>query len=152
MRPTTCLMLLLCIAVPGAATAEEWQPEPLRYARIILDDNDVSHFADVSEPFEMKDFAPPAGPVGVGQVRNASSLVFTSSDANWIGDWHPTPRLQYVLVLKGAVEIRVEDGETRRFGPGSIIYLADVRGKGHDSKVVSDTPALFAMIAVPEND
>ena len=83
-------------------------------------------------------------------LRDAKSLTFTSADAAWIGDWHPTPRVQYVLVMKGEVEITVETGESRRFGPGSVVLLEDVRGKGHDSRVVSDTPALFAMIAIPD--
>ncbi|NNL85355.1 MAG: cupin domain-containing protein [Myxococcales bacterium] len=147
--PPIALLALSCLlAVP--ALAEEWTPEPLRYARIALDEADRSYFADVGETLEIRDFAPPAGPIGVAARREAISLTFTSADAAWIGDWHPTPRVQYVLVLKGEVEITVESGESRRFGSGSILLLEDVRGRGHDSRVVSETPALFAMVAVPE--
>ena len=144
------LFVLALLLVATSAWAEEWTPEPLRYARIALDENDRSYFADVSETLEVKNFAPPAGPLGVAALRDAKSLTFTSADAAWVGDWHPTPRVQYVLVMKGEVEITVETGESRRFGPGSVVLLEDIRGKGHDSRVVSDTPALFAMIAIPD--
>ena len=134
MRSCAVLFVLVPLVFGTLAGAEEWSPEPLRYSRIVLDESDRSYFADVSESFEMRDFAPPAGPVGV---------------APWVGDWHPTPRVQYVMVLRGAIEVTVEDGEVRRFDPGSVLLLEDVRGKGHDTKVVSDEPALFAIVAVP---
>lgn len=145
--PLLALLLATCLANPASA---EWTPGPLVYAKIALDADDHSHFADVQEPFEMKDFAPPAGPIGLSALRNTSTLVFATSDASWVGDWHPTPRVQYILVLSGSVEITVEDGEKRRFDPGSVLLLEDIRGKGHASKVVSDTPALFAIVALGE--
>ena len=53
-------------------------------------------------------------------------------------------------MLEGAIEIEVADGEIRRFSIGDIILLEDVSGKGHDTRVVSEEPALFAIVVLPE--
>ncbi len=142
-------ILAALFALPAAADTA-WTPEPFPVAKIVLDEQDVSHFADTHETFEMKDFAPPAGPIGLSTVHPAATILFATTDKNWVDDWHPTPRVQYILVLSGSVEITVEDGETRRFDPGSAVLLEDVRGKGHLSKVVSAEPALFAIVALPD--
>ncbi len=123
----------------------------LAYTRVALDENGRSDFAEGEDHFELKDFAPPAGPLGVAPMRDAESLVFTTADADWVGDWHPTPRRQFVFMLAGAIEIEVEDGERRRFQEGDIILLEDTTGRGHDTRVVSATPALFAIVAMPES-
>ena len=137
------------LTAPGTAVQAE-TPESVAFARVVLDAEGRSDFADGEDTFELKDFAPPAGPVGVAPMRDAKSLVFTTADASWKGDWHPTPRKQFVFVLGGAMEVEVEDGETRRFEQGDILLLEDTSGRGHDTRVVSDEPALWAIVAVPE--
>ena len=120
------------------------------YARVAMNAEGQTYFANAEAKFELKDFAPPAGPVGVAAMQPAKTVVFTTSDAAWHGDWHPTPHKQFVFVLGGAIEIEVADGEVRRFSIGDIILLEDVSGKGHDTRVVSEEPALFAIVALPE--
>ncbi len=124
--------------------------ENLAYARVVLNKYGYSDFADAEDHFELQDFAPPAGPVGVAEMRDAKSVVFTTADPGWNGDWHPSPRKQFVFMLGGAIEIEVQDGEARRFVTGDIILLEDTTGRGHDTRVVSEGPALFAIVALPE--
>ena len=123
--------------------------ESVAYARVAMNAEGETYFADAAAKFELKDFAPPAGPVGVAAQQAAKSVVFTTSDSNWHGDWHPTPHKQYVFMLGGAIEIKVADGEVRRFSIGDIILLEDTSGRGHDTRVVSEEPALFAIVALP---
>ncbi len=47
--------------------------------------------------------------------------------SGWVGEWHPTPRKQFYLILLGEVECTVSDGERRIFGPGSIALLERAR-------------------------
>ena len=58
--------------------------------------------------------------------------------AGRVQDWHTAPRRQFVVNLTGEVEIEVSDGETRRFGPGSILLAEDTTGKGHISRGIGN--------------
>ncbi|HCU91095.1 MAG TPA: hypothetical protein DGR97_14180 [Gammaproteobacteria bacterium] len=83
-------------------------------------------------------------------MQAAKTVVFTTADGDWRGNWHPAPHKQFVFMLDGAIEIEVADGEIRQFSIGDVILLEDVSGKGHDTRVVSAEPALFAIVALPE--
>lgn len=119
------------------------------YTRLAMTPDGQTYFVDEQTPYELKDFAPPAGPIGVAMMQDAKSLVFTTLAGKWDGDWHPAPRNQYVIVLGGIVEIDVASGESRQFTAGDIILLEDISGRGHDTRVLSDEPARFAIVALP---
>ncbi|MFP6780764.1 MAG: cupin domain-containing protein [Gammaproteobacteria bacterium] len=121
-----------------------------KFTRIAIDEQDRSHFAEGELPFTLKEFAPPSGPIGVSPVSDAKTILFTTADKTWITDWHPTPRRQFVIMLAGAITVEVESGEKRTFEKGDIFLLEDIRGRGHDSRVVSDEPAMFTMVALPD--
>ena len=44
-------------------------------------------------------------------------------------DWHPAPARQFVLLLKGELEVEAGDGERRRFNEGSIVFVEDTKGE-----------------------
>jgi hypothetical protein len=121
--------------------------EPLSITRLYSDPKGESHFADLQIPFELKDYAPPAPPISVTESMKADGFVIISSPAGWFGDWHPAPRRQYMICLSGTLEVKVTDGEVRRFGPGSVILVEDTTGKGHVSRVVGKERGY--MIALP---
>ena len=57
--------------------------EAFSYSRLYADENGVSHFEDVSVPFHMRDFAPPAAPFGVSATQVAESLLFINQASDW---------------------------------------------------------------------
>ena len=65
-------------------------------------------------------------------------------------DWHPAPARQFVLLLKGELEVEVSDGERRAFTQGTIVFLEDTKGKGHKDHAVNDDELLLALIPVPD--
>jgi quercetin dioxygenase-like cupin family protein len=77
-------------------------------------------------------------------------MTVISSPAGWQGDWHPAPRRQVMFVLAGELEVRVSDGEVRRFGPGAMLLVEDTTGTGHVSSVVGADRAY--MVNVPLAD
>lgn len=116
----------------------------MRYTRIYASDDGVSHFEDVypeSRPSS-------AGRVSITPVP-VSSAFFVASPPSFDSVWHVTPRRQFVIYLRGVVEIEVGDGETRRFGPGDVALVEDTRGQGHTTRVISDEErlALFVPLA-----
>jgi hypothetical protein len=52
-------------------------------------------------------------------------------------DYHTAPRRQFIVNLTGTAEITASGGETRVFGPGSIMLADDTTGKGHISKALT---------------
>lgn len=133
-------MTVLCVS----ATAQDL--EPLTYTTIALNEKDQSYFIDHSEPFTPKFFGEMETPLGLSEKQPVESLMFARTPTTFIDSWHPTPHVQYIVILAGEVEIYVELGDPRKFGPGSVIKLEDLRGQGHYAKVLGNVQPLFAMI------
>src|SRR5262249_49275040 len=86
-------------------------------------------------------------PMFAGGLRSAGGVVFLRS-AEFDSDPHPAPARQWVVMLRGAIEIEVSDGTRRRFEPGDLLLVTDTTGTGHLTSAAGDPPleALF----VPE--
>ena len=134
----------------GSATESPDVPvaQPFKFTRVFADSTGASHFSAVEMNFKLADFAPPAPPISVSEIITADKAFMISSPAGWYGDWHPAPARQYVIVLTGELEVQVSDGETRRFGPGAVIFVEDTFGKGHISKAVGSERVYCLVVAV----
>jgi len=117
---------------------------------IFADSHGESHFADVEIPVTLT-------PVAVHLPRMSTSPAIASTHVQFVivppaviaQEWHPAPARQFVLLLKGELEVEVGDGERRAFTPGSIVFLEDTKGKGHKDHAVNDDELLLAFIPVP---
>ncbi len=117
-----------------------------RYVRVYADAEGESHFEDVEVTLSNMDYAPPASPLEVSSAVEAERFVFVGGPSGWEGDWHPSPKRQFVFILQGVFEVRVSDGETRSFPPGSVTLLEDTVGRGHFTRIISQEPGLTAMV------
>lgn len=120
------------------------------YERIYADEDGESHFETVEVAFKEVDYAPPAEPMHVSELEDASRFGFVTAGSGPLGDWHPTPVRQYMIPISGEFEITVSDGSKRRFGPGRPLLLEDQTGKGHYTTMVSEDPAVLAVIHLPD--
>jgi hypothetical protein len=129
------------------------------YARLYCTADGESHFQNVTVELAKMNFAPPAAPLLIGGKIPAESTFFSGFEQNWGTDDlknhlnHPTPAVQFIIVLKGAFSISATDGETRQFSPGEVLRLEDVSPcKGHVT-VVGDQPGflMFAPERAPKN-
>lgn len=117
---------------------------------IYTDDAGETHFEVREIELVSRDFAPPAPPLLVSSVP-ARGLVWLTAPAGWVGDWHPAPARQLWVGVSGQLDVTVSDGQTRRFGPGSLVLLEDLTGKGHVTRAVGDAPAqgVFVQLGDP---
>ena len=107
----------------------------MNVTRIRADDGGVTHFDEIEIPLE------DAGPIGrLSLPVAAESVVFRETGADYEYDWHPAPARQLVVLLNGAIEIEVGDGEIRRFGGGEVLLLEDTTGRGHRTRNVGSVP------------
>jgi hypothetical protein len=92
----------------------------------------ISHFRDIEiEWVEEKPFQK------LSARLPATGIIFREVSGDYDLDWHPAPRRQYIINLDAGAQLTASDGETRIIGPGEVILVEDVSGKGHLSKAVS---------------
>jgi len=118
----------------------------IHYLRIYADADGVSHFETLDIPLETNDYAPPAVPLNTSALLPANACIFLELPVGWVGDWHPTPVRQWLILMSGEVEFEVEDGERRRQRAGDAVMLFDTIGKGHCTRVLGDQPVRIAAI------
>jgi hypothetical protein len=122
----------------------------MQYLRLFADASGESHFADVEVPLTLTDFAPPAPPLNLSPFLPAARSGFLGAPAGWSGDYHPTPRRQFIFVLRGIFEGTASDGGVRRLGPGSVLLMEDTTGKGHATRIIGDEDALAAVVQLAD--
>ena len=79
-------------------------------------------------------------------LQATKGIIFRTTEPGYFSDWHNAPRRQYVITLEGEMEIGLEDGTVRRFGPGHVTLAEDLTGKGHTTRVVGNKRRLTATI------
>ena len=64
--------------------------------------------------------------------------------------WRPSSfaHVPVAFFLSGEIEFEASDGERLRVAAGGAILLEDTTGKGHQSRVIGDVPALLAVVQV----
>ena len=103
----------------------------MTYFRIYTGPDGLSYFEDLEIPLH----GAPNGSAYSALVP-ATGVIFRRTPADQYLDWHPAPRRQFVITLKGEAELVASGGETRRVGPGSIMLAEDTTGKGHRSRAI----------------
>ncbi len=116
------------------------------YTRVFCDEEGDSHFERLTATMRSSEFSPPAAPLEVAPLGDASTLALVGGSADWDGDTpHPTPARQFMFVLSGRGEVTTSDGEIFEFGPGSALLLEDTWGKGHASRFLADEVIIAAV-------
>jgi uncharacterized cupin superfamily protein len=67
-------------------------------------------------------------------------------------EWHPAPREQYVITLKGTIEFTVTDGNSFMIEPGDVLIAKDVESSGHKWKMLSEQSWTRVYIALREGE
>ena len=117
---------------------------------IFADARGESHFADVEILLTLIPVAAHLPPMRASPSIPSIHTQFVVVPAVIAHDWHPAPARQFVLLLKGELEVEVSDGERRAFTQGTIVFLEDTKGKGHKDHAVNDDELLLALIPVPD--
>ena len=103
----------------------------MRVTRLFTGDDNRSHFEDIEI-----DIAPLRSSL-VSELIPATGVIFRQTGGDYDLDFHNAPRRQYIVNLRGSVEITVGSGEKRVFGPGEVILAEDTEGQGHISRAVN---------------
>ncbi len=88
-------------------------------------------------------------------LQPASALQLRQSPPGFASSFHCTTTPQWLFVLQGQMEIGLQDGSSRVFGPGQHFYSADTLPEGavfdaalhgHRSRAVGDEPLVTVFV------
>ena len=80
--------------------------------------------------------------VGSPKPLPAHSVV-TTSIAQGTEDWHVAPAKTFTINVVGDIEGEVGDGTRVKIGKGDLVYLEDLTGKGHVTRLLTPVANLF---------
>lgn len=90
-------------------------------------------------------------------ILPATGLQLRQSPVGFSSGFHCTGTPQWLFVLRGRMEIGLQDGSSRTFGPGEHFYSADTLPEGatfdpalhgHRSRQVGDEPLVTAFVKI----
>lgn len=61
---------------------------------------------------------------------------------------HNAPRRQFLVVLKGELELETSLGKRERLRPGDVLLADDIGTKGHHSRDVGEAPLMLMAIGI----
>jgi hypothetical protein len=120
----------------------------MRYTRIIRTDDGGSAFEDAEIRLTEQQVAAGVPPMFVGGMPSSAGVLYLRS-AEFDSEPHPAPRKQWVVMVRGAIEVQVSDGTRRRFGAGDLVLAADTTGRGHITSAASAPPLDALFVPVP---
>lgn len=143
-------LLPLSLRADEARTMSGSTPRTFTYVHLYSDANGVSHFRDETLPLQAI-----AGPHGDDHalstyaLQGAQGAQLLALKHGAREDWHTAPRRMFLVVLQGMSEVTASDGEVRRFGPGSMLLMDDLKGKGHVTQAVGGVDHVALTIPAP---
>lgn len=150
MRCLLWAFVSLLLTVMTSVDVSGQQPKSLTYSVIYSDSDDLTHFRD--EELHWQVLQLPADPWHPGletPFLDAEKLGFLRLSIGTSSDQHPAPGKRFVMVLSGVAEIEVGDGQRRKFGAGSVLFVTDVTGRGHRTKVLGDQDVFLVWVPIP---
>jgi quercetin dioxygenase-like cupin family protein len=120
----------------------------MKYARLYSGKNGQSHFEPATLKLDEADYRPPAPMVFVSHAYQTDGVQFIRLPSGWAADSISPPKKQFLICLKGHLEVTAGDGDKRTFGPGDTILMEDIDGKGHRTRVKGDDECLAAVIPI----
>jgi hypothetical protein len=125
----------------GTAGAEE-PSGGKRILRIYADTDGNSHIQEL--PIATK-----PGKTRRTELAAATGLMYADYTASSVEDWHRTPARQFSISTSGEIEVEVSDGKKHAIHAGDIVFLEDLQGKGHITRILSPVTNIF--IRVPDS-
>lgn len=116
----------------------------MKATRIFTGQDQQSHFEEVELPFFDSEFGKITNPIAT------ENIIFGEREEMDEISWHNPPCPQFVIMLKGSVEIETGSGTKRIFKEGDIMLAEDVAGRGHITRPASDGVRQYLVIPLKQ--
>jgi hypothetical protein len=121
------------------------------YTRIVSTEDGGSAFEDAELTLSEAQLTEGVTAMFVGALGPGHGVAFVRF-ADFPSQQHPASEPQWVVRLRGIIEVQVSDGTARRFGPGDLVLATDTTGRGHVTLTVGDPPHEALGISPPRSD
>jgi uncharacterized cupin superfamily protein len=81
------------------------------------------------------------------ETAAVTGLTYADYTASSVEDWHRAPGRQFSISLSGEIEVEVSDGKKHAIHAGDIVFLEDLQGKGHITRILSPVTNIFIRVA-----
>jgi hypothetical protein len=121
------------------------------FTRLYTDANGVSHFSKEALPLApVPGAGGMEGTLAVNRIGDVKGVTFAQLKAGATEDWHIAPRRQFMVCVRGIVEITASDGQKERMTPGQFMLLEDTTGKGHITHAAGTEDHVALAVPVPD--
>jgi quercetin dioxygenase-like cupin family protein len=76
-----------------------------------------------------------------------TALSYAEYSSSSVEDWHRAPGRQFSISMSGEIEVEVSGGKKHAIHTGDIVFLEDVQGKGHITRILTPVTNLFVRVA-----
>ncbi|OAG72389.1 cupin [Gluconobacter japonicus] len=154
------LTVMSALATFGqGALAADPTPPTAYYWHNWTDHNGISHMTRC--PFHnyvLKTMSKPAGPQWQDRLKEGQAQVIsTVQPPHWDGSWHPDPKVQWIIPLRGTWYVTSMDGTRVEMGPGDVSLGEDQMSRkdskghvGHFAGNVGDDAVTLMVIQTDE--
>ncbi len=120
----------------------------MKYLRLHADKQGKSRFEQATLALDEADYRPPSPNTFVSQSFTTEGLQFIRLPSGWAADAVNPPSKQFLIGLKGHIEVTAGDGQKHTIGPGDSVLMEDVDGAGHGARVKGGDEFVGAVIPV----
>jgi uncharacterized cupin superfamily protein len=128
----------------GAASDSSAQDAPpgagKKVIRIYADADGNSHVQEL--PIATK-----PGKIRRTEMAAVTGFSYADYTASSMEDWHRTPGRQFSISMSGEIEVEVSGGSKHAIHAGDIVFLEDLQGKGHITRILSPVTNVFIRVA-----
>jgi hypothetical protein len=123
----------------GRAAAEETSAGK-KVIRIYADADGNSHIQEL--PIATK-----PGKTRRTDTAPVTALSYAEYTSSSVEDWHRAPGRQFSISMSGEIEVEVSNGVKHAIHTGDIVFLEDLQGKGHITRILTPVTNIFIRVA-----
>jgi quercetin dioxygenase-like cupin family protein len=81
------------------------------------------------------------------ETASVTGLSYAEYPSSSVEDWHRTPGRQFSISMSGEIEVEVSGGKKHAIHAGDIVFLEDLQGKGHITRILTPVTNIFIRVA-----
>jgi hypothetical protein len=119
-----------------------------RIVRVYADDDGESHVEELELTAVGRGSGGPPTSIPAAGSPVLRSYPAAADASEWVGvDWHQPPGKTFVVAISGEIEVEVTDGSRMPIGKGDLVFLEDLRGRGHITRLRGGVTNLFIPVS-----
>ncbi len=122
----------------------------LSFVRLYTTPDGNSHFQNEEIELTPRGGQGPEATLAMSPIGDVKGAMFAMLKAGTTEPYHTAPRRQFMICLRGIVEVTAGDGEKRRVLPGEFVLLEDTSGKGHITHAAGTEDHVALAIPLPD--